>query len=375
MTPFGLYVHVPFCASRCGYCDFNTYTAQELGAGVDRSTFHALLCAELDQAARAVGPREVATVFVGGGTPTLLGSEALGQVLEAIRTTFPLTSDAEITTEANPDSVDPAMLADLRAAGYTRISLGMQSAAPHVLATLDRTHTPGAARQAARWARDAGFAHVNIDLIYGTPGETDDDVRTSLDEVLAAGVDHVSAYALIVEDGTALARRVARGEIPAPDDDACADRYAIIDDALHDAGMDWYEISNWARPGGECRHNLGYWTNAEWWGVGPGAHSHLRGERWWNVKHPSRYAEAVRAGRSPREDGEVLSDEQRALESVMLAVRTRDGVDAGTLSTDPSSMVAEGLIDGDAWVEGRVVLTRRGRLLANEVVRRLTGGD
>ena len=170
MTPFGLYVHVPFCASRCGYCDFNTYTAQELGAGVDRSTFHALLCAELDQAARAVGPREVATVFVGGGTPTLLGSEALGQVLEAIRTTFPLTSDAEITTEANPDSVDPAMLADLRAAGYTRISLGMQSAAPHVLATLDRTHTPGAARQAARWARDAGFAHVNIDLIYGTPG-------------------------------------------------------------------------------------------------------------------------------------------------------------------------------------------------------------
>lgn len=375
MTPLGLYVHIPFCASRCGYCDFNTYTAQELGAGVERATFHTFLCAELALAAEFLGPREVSTVFVGGGTPTLLGHEPIAAILNAIRDTFPVAPDVEVTVESNPDSVDPALLEGLHAAGVTRMSFGMQSAAPHVLAVLERTHTPGAARQAARWARDAGIDHINLDLIYGTPGETDDDVRASLDEVLTAGVDHVSAYALIVEDGTALSRRVGRGEIPAPDDDVCADRYAIIDDTLHAAGMPWYEISNWAQAGAECRHNMGYWRNADWWGIGPGAHSHLHGERWWNVKHPARYAAAVSDGRSPRDAGETLTDEQRRVESLMLAIRTREGVDITDITVDPTPLRDRGLIDDQALTRGRVTLTRHGRLLANQVVAHVVGGD
>jgi oxygen-independent coproporphyrinogen-3 oxidase len=375
MTPLGLYVHVPFCASRCGYCDFNTYTAQELGPGVDRAGFHHHLFAEVVQAAQSLGRREVSTVFVGGGTPTLLGSEALVGILETIRERFSVAPDAEITTEANPDSVDPTMLEQLREGGFTRISFGMQSAAPHVLSVLDRTHTPGSARRAAEWARGAGFEHINIDLIYGTPGETDLDLRASLEEVLVADVDHVSAYALIVEEGTALGRRVARGELPAPDDDVCADRYEIIDDTLMDAGMPWYEVSNWARPGSECRHNIGYWRNSEWWGVGPGAHSHVRGERWWNIKHPARYAAAVTEGRSPREGGEILTSEQRSTEMLMLGVRTREGVALDDDVENVEALVRDGLLEADAFSRGRAVLTRRGRLLTNVVVRTLTGGD
>jgi putative oxygen-independent coproporphyrinogen III oxidase len=372
MKPLGIYVHVPFCASRCGYCDFNTYTAQELGPGVDRAGFHEHLVAEIGLAADELGPREVSTVFIGGGTPSLLGAGPLVGILDAIRRHFPLAPDAEITTEANPDSVDREMLDVLRSGGFTRISFGMQSAAPHVLAVLERTHAPGMARQAAGWAQDSGFEHINIDLIYGTPGETDDDLRASLDEVLAADVDHVSAYALIVEDGTALGRRVARGDVPAPDDDVCADRYVIIDDTLSAVGMSWYEISNWARPGAECRHNLGYWRNADWWGVGPGAHSHLIGERWWNVKHPARYAALVSEGVSPREDGETLTREQRTTEELMLGVRTREGVLLADARHDAEALVRDGLLDPRAFAEGRAVLTRRGRLLTNRVVRALT---
>lgn len=369
MTPLGIYVHVPFCASRCGYCDFNTYTAKELGSGVDRAGFHHQLNVEIEQAAQALGDRAVSTVFVGGGTPTLVGADALLEILEAIRRNFDLAADAEVTTEANPDSVDQAMLDALRAGGYTRISFGMQSAAPHVLAVLERTHTPGSALRVAQWAREAGFENINIDLIYGTPGETDEDLRASLDEVLAAEVDHVSAYSLIVEDGTALGRRVARGELPAPDDDVCADRYEIVDDTLTAAGLPWYEVSNWARPGSECRHNIGYWNNTDWWGVGPGAHSHLAGERWWNVKHPARYAEAITAGRSPRDAGEVLTSDQRATEAVMLGIRTRYGVALGDRGSRAESLVHEGLLDPDAFARGRAALTRQGRLLTNRVVR------
>jgi oxygen-independent coproporphyrinogen-3 oxidase len=313
----------------------------------------------------------VSTVFVGGGTPTLLGSEALVGILETIRERFSVAPDAEITTEANPDSVDPTMLEQLREGGFTRISFGMQSAAPHVLSVLDRTHTPGSARRAAEWARGAGFEHINIDLIYGTPGETDLDLRASLEEVLVADVDHVSAYALIVEEGTALGRRVARGELPAPDDDVCADRYEIIDDTLMDAGMPWYEVSNWARPGSECRHNIGYWRNSEWWGVGPGAHSHVRGERWWNIKHPARYAAAVTEGRSPREGGEILTSEQRSTEMLMLGVRTREGVALTGGGENVEALVCDGLLEADAFSRGRAVLTRRGRLLADGVIRAL----
>ncbi len=375
MAPsLGMYVHVPFCSSRCGYCDFNTYTATELGKDVRRDTFHEVLVDEIRYARSVLGedPRPVSTVFVGGGTPTLIGSEGLNSVLVAIRDEFGLAHDAEVTTEANPDSVDAAMLAELLDGGYTRISLGMQSSAPAVLRVLDRTHTPGASVKAARTARDIGFQHVNLDLIYGTPGETDDDLRRTLDDVLTAGIDHVSAYSLIVEDGTPLARRVARGELPAPDDDVMAERYVLIDDALTAAGLHWYEVSNWAETGGECRHNLAYWRSDDWWGVGPGAHSHVAGERWWNTKHPRTYAERLSSGSSPEDGREVLDEEQSHTERVMLGVRLAEGIAVSGLTVDPA-LVTEGLIAPDALVGGTIVLTRRGRLLADAVVRRLLG--
>ena len=371
-APLSLYVHVPFCASRCGYCDFNTYTATELGDDVRRDTFHEHLISEIEQASRQlVAGHRVDTIFFGGGTPTLLGAEALNRLLAAIALEFDVAQDVEVTTEANPDSVDESMLEALKAGGFTRISFGMQSSAPHVLATLERTHTPGASSAAAQAARAAGFEHVNLDLIYGTPGETDDDLRRSLDEVLDAGVDHVSAYSLIVEPGTALARRVQRGELPMPDDDVAADRYELIDDRLTSAGFDWYEVSNWAKPQGECRHNIAYWSNAAWWGIGPGAHSHLDGRRWWNVKHPHTYAQRVSANLSPMQDEEVLSSEQRALENIMLGLRMKEGIaraDATCSDSVIDDLVGRGLLEGDDQI---LVLTRKGRLLADYVIRTL----
>jgi putative oxygen-independent coproporphyrinogen III oxidase len=378
-TPFGLYVHVPFCATRCGYCDFNTYTSDELGPGANRAEYSATAIAELRAAAEVLGPDlpTVSTVFVGGGTPTLLPAADLVAVLDAVRELFPVAADVEVTTEANPESVSPESLGVLRAGGFTRVSLGMQSAAPHVLQVLDRRHTPGRAVEAAHEARAAGFDHVNLDLIYGTPGETDADWGASLDAVLAAPVDHVSAYALIVEDGTRLARRIARGELPMPDDDVLADRYVQADQTLRGNGFDWYEVSNWATSrDARCRHNELYWANANWWGVGPGAHSHVGGVRWWNVKHPAAYASRLAAEESPAADREVLDEADRALEEVMLGVRLRDGLPLDRLSAAgrlrAADAVVRGLLDADAHAAGRVVLTDRGRLLADAVVRELT---
>lgn len=369
----GLYLHVPFCASRCGYCDFNTYTAEELGSGVRRDTFADTLTAELDQAAAALGDRAVDTVFIGGGTPTLLGLAGLTRLMEGVRARFSLASGAEVTCEANPDSVDAGLLSGLLDAGITRMSFGMQSSAPQVLAVLDRTHTPGASVAAARSARDVGFAHVNLDLIYGTPGEADDDVRRSLDDVLSAGVDHVSAYALIVEPATPLARRVRAGDLPAPDDDDCARRYELIDDVLGSAGMPWYEVSNWAAPGAACQHNLGYWNGDDWWGVGPGAHSHVAGRRWWNVKHPATYARRLAEGESPLDDAETLTVEQRVTERVMLGLRMADGllVEDVPVETRGALRRLEGSGLVQVGAEGSIVLTRRGRLLADSVIREL----
>jgi putative oxygen-independent coproporphyrinogen III oxidase len=285
--PLGIYVHVPFCATRCGYCDFNTYTAQELGAGVSRETYAGSVVAELELARRVVDTAgsvpAVSTVFFGGGTPTLLPPADLERMVRAIKDLFGIAPNAEITTEANPDSVDAGSLASLRAAGFTRVSFGMQSAVPHVLATLDRTHTPGRVADAVRWARAAGFEHVSVDLIYGTPGESPSDWRHSLEAAIAMGPDHVSAYALIVEPGTRLAARVGRGELEPPDDDVMADAYLLADEMLGDAGLSWYEVSNWASNAvadSQCRHNLGYWHGDDWWGIGPGAHSHVGGTRW-----------------------------------------------------------------------------------------------
>jgi putative oxygen-independent coproporphyrinogen III oxidase len=372
--PFGIYVHVPFCATRCGYCDFNTYTPGELGSSSPSSWLDAVR-RELDLAVRVLGePVPADTVFVGGGTPSLLGANGLAAVLDAIRGSLSLTPGAEVTTEANPESTAPEFFAGIAAAGYTRVSLGMQSAAPHVLAVLDRVHTPGRPVAAAAQARAAGIEHVSLDLIYGTPGETRDDLAASLENVLAAGVDHVSAYALVVEEGTALARRVARGELPAPDDDVLAERYEQIDAVLSASGLDWYEVSNWAHSAqSRCRHNLGYWTGGNWWGAGPGAHSHVGGVRWWNVKHPARYAAALVGGCSPAAGREVLTPEQCYTEQVMLGLRLADGLPLDVLDAPGRAAADLACADGLAtMVSGdRIALTLCGRLLTDTVVRNL----
>jgi oxygen-independent coproporphyrinogen-3 oxidase len=373
---FGVYVHVPFCASRCGYCDFNTYTASE---GVSPDGYVDSVLAELSMAGRVLGgspPGRVDTVFFGGGTPTLMPPGDLARILAGIDATWGLAPDAEVSTEANPESVSPASLAALRAAGFTRISLGMQSAAPHVLALLDRRHTPGRAVEAALEARAAGFEHVNLDLIYGTPGETSTDFAASLAAVLDAGVDHVSAYALIVEDGTRLAGRIRRGDLPYPDDDVAADRYLAADYTLTEAGFGWYEVSNWARgEAARCRHNMLYWAGGDWWGLGPGAHSHVGGVRWWNVKHPASYAARLAAGESPGAAREILTAPQARTEDIMLRLRLADGLPLSTLDRSGQAAATQALTDGllnkDAHQAGQAVLTLRGRLLADAVIRDL----
>ncbi len=372
-APFGVYVHVPFCLTRCGYCDFNTYTPAELG-GVNPDAWLGVLARELQLAAARLGAPVADTVFVGGGTPSLLGSERLCAVLEMVRQQFGLAPGAEVSTEANPESTSPELFDALRKAGYTRISLGMQSVSPRVLATLDRVHSPGRAVAAAREALDAGFEHVNLDLIYGTPGESDDDLRRSVDAAVEAGVDHISAYALVVEKGTALARRVRRGELAAPDDDVIARRYEIVDGLLQAAGFDWYEVSNWSRPGGQCRHNLGYWDGGQWWGAGPGAHSYVGATRWWNVKHPNTYAQLLAGGALPVAGFEQLDAAALHTEDVMLKIRLRQGLPLRLLRPDERERSAVAITDGLVTNEReRLVLTDRGRLLADAVIRSLLG--
>lgn len=376
---FGVYLHVPFCATRCGYCDFNTYTPGELGSDASPGTYLDAIVRELELAVGKLegeradgagpGPRPADTVFVGGGTPSLLGADGLGRLLQGVRDTFGLADGAEVTTESNPESTSPEFFDGLREAGYTRVSLGMQSAAPHVLATLDRVHTPGRPVDAAREARAAGFDHVNLDLIYGTPGESMSDLDASLEAVLSAGVDHVSAYSLIVEEGTAMARKVRRGELPMPDDDDLADRYERIDAALAGAGYGWYEVSNWAKPGGECRHNMIYWRDGDWWGAGPGAHSHLGGLRFHNAKHPARYASVVAGGELPVRDGESLTADDRHIERIMLRLRLAEGLPHGWLTAGELDRARAQEAAGTLTLaDGRVRLTDAGRLLADAII-------
>ncbi len=374
------YLHVPFCATRCGYCDFNTYTAGELGSTASPDSWYAAAGAEIDLAAkvlRAAGDsRPVSTVFVGGGTPSLMGAQKLGGLLHRIDDAIGLLPGAEVTTEANPESTDPALLDGLRAAGYTRLSLGMQSTDPSVLRVLERTHTPGRPLQVVAWARQAGFEHVNLDLIYGTPGETDQQFADSLAAATGSGVDHVSAYSLIVEAGTRMARAVRTGRLPMPAEDVLADRYVIADDLLTAAGLRWYEVSNWAADdAARCRHNLAYWRGDDWWGVGPGAHSHVGGVRWWNVKHPHAYATALAQGRSPGQAREVLDDEARRTEDILLRLRLAEGLPTEVLSPagreEAAACVAEGLLEPELVRAGLAVLTPRGRLLADGIAIRL----
>jgi putative oxygen-independent coproporphyrinogen III oxidase len=379
--PFGVYVHVPFCSVRCGYCDFNTYTLTELGAdGASVATYADAALRELDLAATVLGPTPppAQTVFVGGGTPTMLAAADLVRMLRGIRDVFGLADDAEVTTEANPNSVTPEGLQTLAEGGFTRVSLGMQSAVPHVLRVLERTHDPDNVGRAVEAARAAGL-QVSLDLIYGTPGESEQDWRTSLDAAVALAPDHISAYALVVEEGTKLAAQVRRGQVPAPEDDDEAAKYELADDVLGSAGYGWYEVSNWAlREDARCRHNVGYWSDGNWWGVGPGAHSHVGGVRWWNVKHPNAYAGRLASRVSPALGRETLTDEQSYDERVLLGVRLVEGLPVGDLRGEGrlavAGLVADGLVDGTAALRRqRVVLTRRGRLLADTVVRRLLG--
>jgi putative oxygen-independent coproporphyrinogen III oxidase len=376
--PLGVYVHVPFCTVRCGYCDFNTYTAEELGAGVSRGSYADAAVAEIRLAGKVLGDGAVpvSTVFFGGGTPTLLPTADLVRIVEAVDAELGLAPDAEVTTESNPDSVGPAGLEALRAGRVNRISFGMQSAVPHVLEVLDRTHDPARVPQVVAWAREAGFEQVSLDLIYGTPGESLADWGRSLDVALESEPDHLSAYALIVEAGTALARRIRRGEVPMPDDDDLADKYVAADEALQAAGLSWYEVSNWsASRESRCRHNELYWQGADWWGVGPGAHSHVAGVRWWNVKHPAAYASRLDAGASPALAREVLDEETRRVERVLLETRLRDGLPVDVLDDAGRDALVEqvgrGLLEPAPLDRGRAVLTLRGRLLADAVVRDL----
>lgn len=376
----GAYVHVPFCGSRCGYCDFNTYTASELqrdGTSVSANTYAKRVVTEIQLTAQAnsdfVAPLE--TIFFGGGTPTLLPAKDLNLILMELANFYGIESDCEVTAEANPDSVDKEYLETLRAGGFTRISFGHQSSSQRVLQVLDRTHTAGRTWQAVQWAKEVGFEHVSVDLIYGSPQETDEDLQLTLAEVSVAPVDHVSAYSLIVEPGTRLAATIKRGELPAPSDDVAAARYEMIDDALTQMGMSWYEVSNWSLPGGECRHNIGYWRNQDWLGIGPGAHAHFNGLRQWNVKHPAAWAGLVDSGQLPVADSETLNELDVAHENIMLALRLRSGLALSELSEqaqiEADLALTDGLLEPGAFSEGLAVLTFRGRLLADGLVARL----
>ncbi|WP_370634271.1 radical SAM family heme chaperone HemW [Demequina sp. TTPB684] len=387
---FGVYIHVPFCRVRCGYCDFNTYAPGEV-QGATREGYVEAALAEMAMARRARGsdPRPASTVFFGGGTPTMLDASALVALLDGVRETWGLAVGAEVTTEANPDSVTAESLTALAGAGFTRVSFGMQSAVPHVLATLERTHDPANVERAVDWARAAGLA-VSLDLIYGTPGESLDDWKTSLAEAIRLAPDHVSAYALVIEPGTKMGAQLRRGQIPATDPDVQADMYEAADEALGGAGYAWYEVSNWARtPGDACRHNIAYWRSQDWWGIGPGAHSYLgprvgaQGEalpatRWWNVKHPLAYATRVAEGQDPADGQEDLDDDDLALERVMLGLRLSDGLSLDDIHPEQrqrvAGLIANGLVDGIAAAgpQRTVLLTRRGRLVADAVVRELT---
>lgn len=378
-SDLAFYVHVPYCVRRCGYCDFNTYTPAELAissdlSGVSRSYID-LLIHEIDLARATSQATQVPTIFFGGGTPTLMEPSDLGRVIAAISDRFEIASDAEITIEANPDTVTPQKLEALRAVGFNRISFGMQSAATHVLAALDRTHNPENVTTSVLAARSAGFDEVSVDLIYGTPGESIKDWSQTLDSALALPITHISAYALIVEQGTKLGAQVKRGEVVMPDDDETADKYLLADERFEAAGLRWYELSNWSKPGSQSRHNMAYWLGTNWWGAGPGAHSHLDGRRFWNVKHPNAYKERILSTGNPMAEEELLTDEAKQSESVMLRIRLREGISAEAFGADVvlrlADYVAQGYLDESGWSQGRVVLTRTGRLIADRIVREI----
>ena len=382
---FHAYVHIPFCRVRCGYCDFNTYTATEL-EGAPQSDYAETLIKEIAFSARVISDsgvqtRKLKSVFFGGGTPTQLPAADLVKILCQLDSTFGLENGAEVTTEANPDNVDFEYLKSLRAGGFNRVSFGMQSAVPSVLKTLERTHNPENLPIVVDAAKRAGLS-TSVDLIYGAPGETLEEWRVSLEAAISLKPDHISAYSLIVEDGTKLARQIRSGQLPEPDEDLQADKYELADEMLAAAGYEWYEVSNWAKSvdssANRSAHNISYWQSQDWWGYGPGAHSHIGGVRWWNVKHPSAYSGKLSEGISPAAGRETLDERTRLEERILLELRVESGLsvdqakavnpEAGKLI---AGFIADELVEPAAAIRGTLKLTLKGRLLADSLVRQL----
>ena len=373
------YIHIPYCVKRCGYCDFNTYTPSELklanALSEVSSSYIDLLLLEIKQAKEKVGSASVPSIFFGGGTPSLMEPSDIGRVIAQIREEFVLNSDAEITMECNPDTVSKKTLAAFRETGVNRVSFGMQSAVPHVLATLDRTHNPENLLQVTTWAKEVGFSQISVDLIYGTPGETLTDWQKTIDTALSLPITHISAYALIIEEGTKLAAQIKRGEVAPVDDDLAAEKYLLADKEFTAAGFAWYELSNWAKPNSLSKHNLAYWLGENWWGAGPGAHSHLNGKRFWNVKHPNLYKEKIHSNKSPIADSEELEEIQINSEKLMLSLRLPSGVRKESLNQEQISELSEyvqsGHLDLSNWNQGRATLTLEGRLIADQILRQI----
>ena len=384
LKPLSFYIHIPYCIRRCGYCDFNTYTPSELKDGeasvakVSQGYVDAAII-EINQAFAFFDDknqlRPIETIFFGGGTPTLLPAVDLARILDELREKFGFSENIEITTEANPDSVSAVDLKNLRTAGMNRVSFGMQSAKTHVLATLDRTHNPARVSEVVNEAIEAGFEHVSLDLIYGVPGESIDDWKESVNTALSLPIDHLSAYALIVEEGTKLGAQVRRGDVVMPPEDETADKYLLVDDLATKAGMDWYEVSNWSLTGGEARHNIAYWHSNDWWGIGAGAHSHVQGVRWWNVKHPTTYISKLISGESPMLENETLTKEQMRFEEILLRIRLSSGLPLDFFTEAElvilNSYLAQGHLEEKAWQSGQLKLSISGRLLADQIVRAL----
>ena len=387
-TQLSFYIHIPYCVKRCGYCDFNTYTPAELkiesSLNVISRSYIDLAIKEVEMARHFYTAKSdpsvptvptVTSIFFGGGTPSLMDPVDLGRIIDRIRLLFGLADGCEITLEANPDSLTRERLLEYRKVGVNRLSMGMQSAVPHVLTALDRTHNPNNVGRAVNWAKEIGFQETSLDLIYGTPGESMDDWRKTVESAIALETTHISAYALIVEEGTKLAAQVKRGEQIMPDEDETADKYLLADQLFSAAGLHWYELSNWSKPGSHSRHNMAYWLGKNWWGVGPGAHSHIDGRRWWNVKHPNSYRERIEAGESPMLGEEILTSSQIAEEKIMLLSRIPGGILRSDLSDAQERVIARYIesedVDGRAWIEGGLTLTPKGRLIADRIVREL----
>jgi oxygen-independent coproporphyrinogen-3 oxidase len=374
------YIHIPYCVKRCGYCDFNTYTPAELqlteGLTQISNSYIDLLVKEIEFARNQVGESAIVpSIFFGGGTPSLMEASDIKRVITAISEQFKLDPIAEVTLETNPDTVTKEKLKQFYDAGVNRISFGMQSSVPHVLKTLDRTHNPENLPQVTKWATEVGFKEISVDLIYGTPGESKQDWQQSINSALALPISHISAYALIVEEGTKLAAQIKRGEIAKPDDDLTAEKYIMADKAFTTAGFNWYELSNWAKPNSQSKHNLAYWLGHNWWGAGPGAHSHINGKRFWNVKHPNLYKQKIQANETVILDSEVLKGSQIESERLMLSIRLPQGLEKNTLNNQQilelTDYVNSGHLDQENWNLGRATLTLDGRLIADRIVREI----